>query len=145
MTGQPSGWGGQILFRGAGPHHPYWRRRWFIKWTTAQTDVGICVCVCVCVCIYLCEERREIRRTFDERPDILVIMDFAGDWQSCVVSCHSLHAVPHDGAEMVAVRHVAVGTVGIDQVTVAYTTVCMHHLYASQSLLALSTAHWHTN
>jgi len=66
--------------------------------------------------------------TFHECPDILMISDFAGHRQLRQFCCYSLQTVSDDGIEVVAVRHVVVNTVGIDHVTLPYTTVRVQHL-----------------
>jgi len=83
--------------------------------------------------------------TFHECPDILMISDFAGDRQLRQLCCYSLQAVPDDRIKVVAVRHVVVHTVGIDHVTMPYTTVRVQHLQQTISchITRLRTAPLH--
>jgi len=74
-----------------------------------------------------------------------MISDFAGDRQLRQLCCYSLQAVPDDRIKVVAVRHVVVHTVGIDHVTMPYTTVRVQHLQQTISchITRLRTAPLH--
>ena len=76
-------------------------------------------------------------RTFHKRPDIFVIVDFAGDRKSRNVNRNSLQTVAHDSAEMFTVWNSTIDAVHVHQVIAAHSTFRVENLihHTSPSVL----------